>query len=594
MKNLLKVAVAVCAALAAMSTQVKAQAVELTGAGSSGYFIQAGEGANYSSGAINAPCVWSENTNSVSATDTSVSPKAVDTGSAWVAWTTGTGGTCTSPASTAEVYAYLSTDSVVGDRCLFNSSTCSITYPTTTPAPAGLILTGGVSNCGTTGECDLPSSIAAALNSATVNFAGSDIRPEDAEFAITRALTSCGTAVASGSTYLGLGYSNGNQIGSYNYNQDGTGQYFNVVKFSLPSTFYATIVGASPVVVAVNSSTSGSGLDGSSVTALTAQELADFLAGSYSYTGQASGNSTPSATGSAVTVYIREPLSGTYNTMEYNIPNTTNASDPTNPNLPNFELSQDVGVNNISGQQNCNGSVPTGLVSGSSPAAYDLNISTASGGARQREIGTSKELAAVLANANGQSMGYAFWSQQNFAGFTSTAAPNAKYLQLIPYGSTTAVDPLLTAGTTYTGTIPTTSAQLADVDLHTTEDGSYPDWSLLRIITTSTTAEALAEDLAKATDDFDTSVISFAVPSKMTVVRSHFIPVAGTGYPTSAANGDNSLGAGNTACTDSEAGGDVGGVPLLLTGSSTLNGFGSDNTYCKDNSVKTGQTGYRF
>jgi hypothetical protein len=417
------------------------------------------------------------------------------------------------------------------------------------------------------------------LNSTTVNYAGSDIRPEDAEFAITRALTPCGTPVVSGSQYLGLGYSNGNEIGSFNFNQAGTGSSFNVVNFSLSSPYSVTIVGATPIIVAAN----GTGI---SAGAISAQTLAWLLDGTYSYTGQVS--SSPSATGSPLTVYLREALSGTYNTMEFN-----------NPNTVALQTSQDVGVNQPTAQVNCSGSVPTGLVAGSSPAAYDLNIATTSGGARQRQIGTGGELAAVVANANGNSLGYSFWSVANFAGFTSAAAPNSAYLQIVPNGGTTAVDPLLANGVTYTGAIPTTgSAELANVDLHTTQNGSYPIWSLLRLVTVNSAATIAAENLAAATDDFvsfgtSTSRPDFVVPSSMKVVRSHFIPPAGVGLPSAPANGDNALGNGSTACIDSESGGDVGGVAILLTGNQTLNGFESDNKYCETTGNLTGQVNHR-
>lgn len=571
MRNLLKVAIAVCAALAAMSTQVKAQTVVLTGTGSSAYFLESGLGANNPNGAINAPCVWSESTKSVVATDTSAqvtNPSAnasIDTGNAWVAWTMGSSGDCT---TATNIYAYQQTDSVVGNRCLANATNyptpqCSIAYPTSNPAPAGLILAAA-------SEVSLPTSVANALNSATVNFAGSDIRPEDAEFAIARALTPCGQPVVTGSQYLGLGYSNGNEVGDFHFNQAGTGSSFNVVNFTLPANLSVTIVGATPIIVAAN----GTGISAGSISA---QTLASLLDGTYSYTGQVS--SSPAATGSPLTVYLREPVSGTYNTMEYNIPNTTV-----------FQTSQDVGVNQPSGQINCNGSVPTGLVPNSNPAAYDLNISTTSGGARLREIGTGNELAAVVANANGNSLGYGFWSVANFKGFTSSTSA---YLEV------NGVDPLLNSQTAYTGTIPLTgTSNLANVDLHTTANGTYPIWSLLRLVTVNSAATLAAENLAFSTDDFvsfgtTTSRPDFVVPSEMTVVRSHFIPPAGLGLPTTAANGDTSLGNGQSACIAAESGGDVGGVAILLTGNRTFNNLESDNKYCQNTGILTGQTGFR-
>jgi len=567
MKHLLKVAVAVFAVIAAISMQAKAQTVVLTGLGSSAYFLESGLGANYSSGLIKASCVWSENTSTVTAKDTSVSPAATDTGNAWVAWTTGTGGSCAAPASDSKIYAYLQTDSVVGNRCLFNSSTCKITYPNTDPASAGLIL-------GTSSEVNLPTAVANLLNAATVNFAGSDIRPEDAEFAITRATTACNTAIVTGSQYRGLGYSNGNQIGSYNYNQAGTGSYFNVVKFTLPSSFSVTIVGATPIVVAAN----GTGISAGNISA---QTLADLLDGTYSYTGQVS--SSPAPTGSALWVYLREPLSGTYNTMEYNIPNTTTA-----------KTSQDVGVNQPSAQVNCSGTVPKGLVAGSSPAAYDLNISTTSGGARQRQIGTGAELKAIVTNANSNSLGYGFWSVANFAGFTAAAAPHAKYLEI------GGVDPLLKSGVAYTGTIPVSgTTELSDVDLHTTADGTYPIWSLLRLVTVTSAATTAAENLASATDDFvsfgsTNSRPDFVTPVNMNVVRSHFTP-PGIGFTATLINGDSQLNDGLSACSNlPESGGDVGGVILSIYSPNPFNGHEDDNDWCSTTGNNTnGQTGLR-
>src|ERR1700753_761205 len=96
MKGILKFAFAACLAVVAGSASVKAQTVVLDGLGSSGLFLELGLGANSSSGTIHAACVWSENTNTAVATDTSVSTTApgIDKGSAWVAWTKGSDGTC--------------------------------------------------------------------------------------------------------------------------------------------------------------------------------------------------------------------------------------------------------------------------------------------------------------------------------------------------------------------------------------------------------------------------------------------------------------------------------------------------------------------
>ena len=79
-----------------------------------------------------------------------------------------------------------------------------------------------------------------------------------------------------------------------------------------------------------------------------------------------------------------------------------------------------------------------------------------------------------------------------------------------------------------------------------------------------------------------TSRPDFVVPTQLKVVRSHFIPPAGSGLPATAANGH--VGLTGSACTAAEAGGDVGGVVFLLT---------TDSSFCSTNHVTTGHTGQR-
>ena len=552
MKNLLKASFVFGAAILALSANVNAQQVRANALGSSGLFLELGLGAASKAGAIQAQCVWSENTSSVIATDTSSGVSLQDKGSAWVAWTKGTGGTCDAPASNAVIYAYLQTDSTVGNRCLFNSNlptpTCSIAYPTTEPAPAGLILGAA--------EVPLSTTVAELISASKVNIAGTDIRPEDAEFAITRALAPCSVSVVHGSPYLGLGYTNGSTIKSFF-----SSSTFNVINFKLPSQFTVTPVGATPVVVVVNGNGDNTGFSQPSITNLTTDALAKFLDGHYSYADQAL--TSPAASGDKVTTIIREPLSGTYNTMEYNIPETS-------PEM----TSQDVGFTQSSAQKNC---------TGTAPKTNPLDIATPSGGERVRAIGTGQELSEVLLNEN--SLGYGFWSVANFAGYTAAAAPHAKYLTV------NGIDPLLKSGvaySTFNGALPVTgTTELADVDLHTTGNGTYPIWSLLRLVNIGLTAPAGVNNLVNSVGAFvtfgtTTSRPDFILPSSLTVVRSHFIPPAGVGEPTAAAYGH--VGLTSSACTATEAGGDVGGVIYTLR---------ADSAYCTAHDITTGQTGNR-
>ena len=569
MKGILKVVFAAGLAVVAGSASVKAQTVTLNGLGSSALFLELGLGANAPTGAINASCVWSENTNSAAANDTSTGSTLSDKGSAWVAWTTG-GGTCAVPGTSSQIYAYVSTDSVVGNRCLYNAnlstgSKCSISYPTTNPASNGIIL-------GVSAEVPLPTIVATKLNSAVVNFAGTDIRPEDAEFAITRALTNCGSVVGSSTQYLGLGYTNGSAIKT---GITGSTSSFNVINFALPSNgFFVTPVGATPIIVAVNDA-AGTGLR--AATNLTSQNLAFFLDGT-----------TGTASGSPVTVYIREPLSGTYNTMEFNVPNRVGTLGGS------FATSQDVGLNQPSStqppttqptnQRNCTVTSPW-PVPATTPSTVlknPLDFATTGGGVRLRAIGTGQELSSVVGNTS-NSLGYGFWSGANFAGF-STVTSSARYYTV------DGVDPLGAAGV-----IPTTSSELASVSLATTADGQYPIWSLLRLVNVGATQNVAVADLSAAAQTFVTGGHpDFVTVANMLVVRSHFAPPAQT---LTAANGSNKLGTSpNNApsCTTAEAGGDVGGVVIGLKSASLTQSplTKADQTVCQAGTL-TGQTGSR-
>ena len=301
MKNFVKGLFVAAIAFTALSATSKAQTVAINAVGSSAQFLELGEAAVQSS-TLAASCVWSTGTNNiVVATDNtltgSTNPAVVDpgprtdTGSAWIAWTPGSNG-CTSPDSTVKIYSYLSTDSVVGNRCLFNG--CKVTINnSTSPTNSGLITVG-------TAVSTLPTAIVTAFNTTAgtgtvVNLAGSDIRPEDAEFAITRGTTNCGTAVVTDSQYLGLGYAPGTTIDS-NFSTS----TFNVVPFTLPSSFTVTPLGVAPVMVVVNGDSGTTGFN--SFSNISSTTLAKFLDGSFSFVAQVNNPNTmsgPSANGPA-------------------------------------------------------------------------------------------------------------------------------------------------------------------------------------------------------------------------------------------------------------------------------------------------------
>lgn len=268
----------IAALLIALATSVHAQTVAFNGIGSSALFLELGQAAGSATTAspagLGATCVWSDSSSLISALDPTTNQ--TETGNVWIAWTTGTGSrvSCSAPGTDATIYAYLQTDSTVGDRCLFNACTLEATPGTSGPSGAStsnLIFSYGE-------QSTLPSAIWTALNGKTVNAAGTDIRPEDAAFATLRATTPC-TSVVSGSQYYGLGYTSGGTAIKSEYSSSS----FHVTSFTLPSSFAVTSVGAVPIVVFVNPSNT-SGFGSSSFTNISRTDLAHFLDGTYGNT----------------------------------------------------------------------------------------------------------------------------------------------------------------------------------------------------------------------------------------------------------------------------------------------------------------------
>lgn len=544
MKNLVRTLLIPVVVLGALSTAARAQTV-FNAIGSSGLYLELGEAAYSNSG---SSCAWSGGKNLAIATDTESGSPLTDTGNTWVVWVPSVGNTCTTNAAPATVYGYLQTDSVVGNRCLFNAQNgglCTISYANASgTSPAGSIEGSN--------EVSLPSAVASTLTGATVNAAGTDIRPEDAEFAVTRALTPCGssTTLSSGSIapYLGLGYTDGGSIGSHF-----SSSTFNVINFSLPATYFVQPVGFDPILVVVNTTDpSGTGFNSANFKNISSANLASYLDGSLGSTSAVVGD-TPATT----TTIVREPLSGTYNTMEYNVPNSSA-----------LKTSQDVGVNQLSSQVNCSGTVPA-----SNPMAIE---NTLKGSWRYRAIGTGEELKEVF-NTN-ESLGYAFWGVSNFA-----AAPlTSKYVMVDGW------DPLQNS---YTGgVIPTTTAEFGNITFAHMSDGTYPIWSLLRIVTADSGSASIAQTLALAAGSFSTSSHPDFLPYYTTkgapavnLERSHFAPpgitFSGTNKPSNHGNLN-----GYGKCTTAESGGDVGGVVLFVT---------SDAVYCNNTGSTFGMVNRR-
>jgi hypothetical protein len=574
-KALLAIAAVLLCAVGNANAQ-NTPSVQMVAMGSSALFLEMGQVA--ASNPSLGGCAWTTGSGPVVATDTRPGVGGLtEGGSAWIAWQAGSG-SCAVPAGTFNVWIYLSTDSTVGNRCVFASPACTIAVASSAIGNGGAGKLTGIT------DTPLPSAVQGALASVLVNTAGTDIRPEDAKFATNRALTDCGSPVSgvAGSQYLGLGYatSSGSHLGvAVSGAPQGLNGSFHVVDFNLTgldpfsngtvSSYTVADVGAVPIVVFVNPSDE-SGFGSLQVTNMTRGTLAGYLDGTFGIAADAvPQQQSSSGPGGAPTItFVREPLSGTYNTMEYAVPNNTE-----------IQSSQDVGLN--TGYNNgradshnpCTTTTPKKVSATQNPLS-DTVVRSAGNSARYRTIGTGNMVLSVLGTPD--SLGYAFWSAANFAG---AAATSAKYLTI------DGIDPLQQVWSD--GLLPTAgNGLLGNVSLANVKNGSYPIWSKLRVVYTGGNAAAL---VAGAQLFLSPSQPDFVPISQLEVVRSHFAPPYNN---TSNYNGDfpSSLGidmpanGDGPACSATEAGGDVGGLVYSIQ---------ADNDFCAKTTLTGGNVGRR-
>jgi len=404
-----------------------------------------------------------------------------------------------------------------------------------------------------------------------VNMGLTDIRPEDALAATTRAKTALNTT-----TYKGLGYVGPtSQIGAPIYTaQSGSTSNFTPVGFALSGakdpintaavvpSYHTYPIGAAPIVFIYNNGgvgfkssladlTTGVKGDGTANTA-GSYKLANLFDGTTScdtsnaaFTGGGDGTATP------LTLFLREPLSGTMNTTEYTTFRTTG----------NVNDSQEVGVIN-----------PT-------RSPYNpLNLACTGNGARQRRIGNGQVVSAVNSTAHG--MGYMFYSFANSASVMGSLANQANY----QYFTLDGVDPLSISGTVNQElpwcsgtTCPASVWWSGGVSFPNLRNGTYKAWSMYRWLIYDTDTDPLGPLglVTSIQDNIDSTVADF-VPfttstnsDGMSVYRSHFTQsgktCSYTGAPPNnecngAATPTESLTNGNSLGGLTEQGGDEGGV----------------------------------
>jgi len=389
-----------------------------------------------------------------------------------------------------------------------------------------------------------------------MNVGLTDIRPEDALYATTRAMGTLNTT-----TWSGLGYKGPTaEIGAPIYTNQGTGTKAVPVKFALsgtdpitgkPARSFTTVpVGASPIIFGYNNAGSfDSNVEnleaGIGITGTASKKAAHLWDGTTSCNAA---NPAFGGTGSAsntITVVLREPLSGTMNTTEFTTFRTTG----------NTHDSQEVGViNPFNTPYNpldlaCTGSSNTGH--------------------RVRAIGTGEVVNAILqkvAQPDARVIGYFFWGFANASKLTG-----ASFNYLTVDGVNPLFGPLDTPPANQefpncAGPCPSSGAGSiwTGPSFPHVRDGTYKQWSLLRWLVPTGDSDPygptqLASQAQVFADEKYADYVPFSTSTDgLDVYRSHFKQSLISGN-NGAVNGTCN---GVTACTlggTAEAGGDEGG-----------------------------------
>jgi hypothetical protein len=537
-----------------------------------------------------------------------------DTGQIWIVWDSASSG--------PNVWAFISVDSVTGDRCYFAVPKCTVTYPgSSLPAPANAITVWPDHSSDTA-----PTAAVAALfadASQAVSVAATDIRPEDAVFAECRVNSPLGAGSAGGAAsdgLDGLGYSQAAATQAagacFTYTTAAQGaingighailsgypkstKQANVLAFAISGkdpitgstipayTVYA--IGAAPVVFLTNRQNNLKNLIN-----VTEQQLQQVLSGT-----NCDGSAFGAAFAGPINIFLRDPQSGTYNTVE-----ATVARYPTVYPNPIEGLSQEANVNAPANNYQLNG-YASACGSGT--------------GQRWRTIGTSEEIKAVynsdsstvFGSSARDGIGYAYFSYGNVntSGQVLSDSANYGYLKLdgvdpiwAAYGVGQAIDPgeptgpgqlpspadLPTAVCANAFPCPENQIWGSGASYPNLRNGTYRSWSLLRLVATGTAGANASALITAAEKQAVLTTPDFVPESKQTItaaenpfgyaitdnglllLRSHYQQYDGSGVNIGVA-------AVNQPTT-SEKGGDMGGLIIPTSIGVTLSATASKST----------------
>jgi hypothetical protein len=549
-----------CTAIVCIVPQAKAQTVQVILAGSSAQWQTLALGA-YNAGKCvsggTAPCSHYTNS-SFNLTDSRPTTKggtaAVDSGKVWIVWDS---------ASPANVWAFVSVDSGVGDRCYFAQPHCSLSV-TTFPAAGNLIPS---SLWGDGSSDSTPSAAIQGLftsGTTLVNAAATDIRYEDALFATCRTNSKLGNSPAPNPSTDGLG-----GLG-YGANASGVCAKFgdaladlegsdilsgypaststaHVLAFAISGkdpftgtavpTATTVAVGAAPVVFIIERTAALAGAEN-----ITDQEAQTLFSGA-----NCNGNVVGGA-GGPISVYLREPLSGTMNTTEYTVFRYWNYSG----------ASQETGV----------------------AAQNPLSKACTAGGDRFRAIGTGEEVKSVLnsvANNGNDGIGYAFFSYGNISSIANSSSYGYLTLDGIDgifhkYGTTIDPGQPATAGelpaaanlpASCAGAFPCAEGKIwsGNLSYPNLRNGSYRAWTDLRAVSNGTPLTALKTLI--------TSSQSFVVTTEPDFVPAVKVGLTDPGLPLLRSHYTQEGVAPINVSANGDRGGDAGGCILTSTGSVT-------------------------
>jgi ABC-type phosphate transport system substrate-binding protein len=423
----------------------------------------------------------------------------IQTGNIWIIWNN----------AETVICSYLTVDSAVGDEMFFAVPKFTISINSTWVGAPGLNLIPTLT------DTTLPQAVYTALNNQPFNGAATDVRPEDALFEVDRVLAPLDPV-----NYTGLGYGPGpvgTPIESSFSSKSATAVAFALtgadpISGGTVPAWTTTPVGAEPVMVFVNTSETGTGHFGNAqFTNVDRWVLADVLNGTLTRTRDIANAAGLPAVG--IPVILREPTSGTYTTLEFNVPRNVE-----------INSTQELGVNP------------------SAPGGNPLNITYASGGSRRRAIGTGEMVSEI--GSNSDAFGYAFWSTGNFAAVLT----DTKYL------SVDGVDPLNYSWYQSRGAFPNCVYPCKGlIPFVNILNGSYPIWSILRVATNLPIPSGIS-NLIKTVQSTASDGFPDIVPySQMQMFRSHY------NRPGQA----NATSNGHTG-EPPEAGGDVGGAVFSI------------------------------